>query len=95
MTDTFLDQANTDAPELLHAYAMLHLRAQHDLNGNPRRLFVLISRKGDVTYVSGVWDEGYSGRNAVPAPYRDMARNACLVNVSATEYRRYKMLERI
>ena len=95
MTDTFLDQANTDAPELLHAYAMLHLRAPHDRNGNPRHLFVLISRKGDATYVSGVWNEGYDGPNAVPGPYRDMAHNACLVNVSPAEYRRYKMLERI
>ncbi len=43
-----------------------HLKAGHDNNGNPRRLYVIINSNGDITRVI---DEDYSGQ---PKELNDM-----------------------
>ena len=65
------------------------LRAPHDRNGNPRRLWIIYEvpkgkGPGDIAVV-GVIDEGYRGRP-------DVARVPELpnMNITATEYRDWK-----
>jgi hypothetical protein len=42
-----------------------HIKAPNDLNGNPRRLFLVVwvYENGNVTMA---YDEGYAGRGAIP-----------------------------
>lgn len=49
-----------------------HLCADNDYNGNPRRLYVLVVAGARVA----AWDEGYSGCDAVPGPWREQAYRA-------------------
>ncbi len=45
---------------------IIRLNAGNDMNGNPRRVFIEIT-KGALT---GSWDEGYSGSDALPTRKR-------------------------
>lgn len=49
--------------------SIIRLNAGNDRNGNPRRLFLGITKLGDV---SGAWDEGYAGRHAMPEDVRGL-----------------------
>ena len=68
---------------------VLHLKAPHDRNGNPRRLFVIITDEE-------MWaeDEGYEGIAGILARrgnyLREPLENATPMNITATEYRRIK-----
>lgn len=46
---------------------IIHLAATNDTNGNPRRLYVKLDRRG---FIAGAWDEGYLGSGAIPSQYR-------------------------
>jgi hypothetical protein len=68
---------------------VLHLDAGHDRNGNPRRLFLVLHRTGEI--VAAV-DEGYIGPRAleeyipkVGKTLREM--NYCTIKTTAGEYR--------
>lgn len=52
-------------------YCIQHLRAGHDTNGNPRRIWALIHVTGDSAEYVRVWDEGYSG---MPPELREKQR---------------------
>ena len=60
---------------------VLHLKAPCDINGNPRRLFV-VTENGKIQQVT---NEGYAG---VPADISDFPR--LTINITAGEYRRLK-----
>ena len=65
-------------------YTIQHVKAPNDRNGNPRRLFLVTHLEEGKT---GAFDEGYSGRHAVPDwLWNGMAYHLPHVNVSATEY---------
>jgi hypothetical protein len=63
---------------------IVHLCADNDRNGNPRRLYALTDEAG---LILASWDEGYSGYQAVPGPWRDAAYNAERQPVSVSSYR--------
>lgn len=65
-----------------------HLCAPNDVNGNPRRLYVLISDGESIA----AWDEGYNGHHAVPGVWRDAAYNAERVNCTVKTYRDLKRI---
>lgn len=69
-------------------HVAIHLNAGHDVNGNPRRVYVVIDRYGAIV---ATVDEGYSGTQALkdagfpnvihgpqfaitPGEYRDLCR---------------------
>ena len=62
---------------------ILHCCANNDVNGNPRRVFVLVNDNEDNCIL---WDEGYSGHHAVPPMYRQLACESERVTVSARKY---------
>lgn len=45
----------------------IHIKADNDRNGNPRRLFLMCSQHGPVVAV----DEGYSGEGAMEQAFAD------------------------
>jgi hypothetical protein len=49
-----------------HGKIAIWLNAGNDANGNPRRLYVVVTTTG---VVEGVYDEGYYGRQAVLEPH--------------------------
>lgn len=55
-------------------------RAQNDVNGNPRRIFVIYADTGEIV---GAVDEGY---NSEPSELRGFAHLPS-VKISATEYK--------
>lgn len=61
---------------------MIRLNAGHTTNGNPRRVFVLISDTG-----LDAWDEGYDGTAAVPDALRSAAATAPTFATTPKEYR--------
>jgi hypothetical protein len=65
-----------------------HFCAQNDVNGNPRRVYVLENQYGMVA----AWDEGYLGDHAVPGMWRKEAYDAEHVNVSVRDYRKFLKL---
>lgn len=73
--------ANTDTGY----FGFVHMCADNDYNGNPRRVYTLIDEEGH--YV-GAWDEGYNGHHAVPGVWRDAAYAAPRQKISVTEYKR-------
>lgn len=62
---------------------MLHFCASNDVNGNPQRLYALVSNCG----IIAVWDEGYHGSDAVPGIWREEAYNAARHNISVRKYK--------
>lgn len=65
-------------------YNVLHVRAPHDVNGNPRRAFMVLFHDGTHAF----FDEGYLGESVIPADYRD--RVVTVVNVSVRELARLR-----
>ena len=65
-------------------YTIQHVRAPNNSNGNPCRLYLVTHLEEGK---SGAFDEGYSGRHAVPEWLWDMAYHLPHINVSAIEYR--------
>ena len=63
---------------------MIRLNAGHTTSGNPKRIYVLMNTGGGL---EGAWDEGYSGHNAVPAQYRQLALSARMFETSNREYK--------
>ena len=61
---------------------IIRLNAGNDRNGNPRRVFVEIS-KGSLT---GAWDEGYNGSDAIPSRKRNKW-TGLTINTTPAEYR--------
>lgn len=62
--------------------SIIKLNAGNDSNGNPRRVWVGIAPCGSV---SGAWDEGYAGRQALPKRLRQ--KSACEFATTPKEYR--------
>lgn len=66
---------------------VVHVRAPNDINGNPRRLFLVLQNGG----VLGAVNEGNQGSGALLA-YRDGSQMRALIAteiyVSANEYKR-------
>ena len=60
-----------------------HLITTNDINGNPRRLYVLLDKQGTMTEVI---DEGYSG---LPDKCRDLIRLPDVIT-TPKEYRVFK-----
>jgi len=56
--------------------SMIRLNAGNDVNGNPRRAFVLLSDDGTPI---GAWDEGYEGTSCVPPAFRNMTTFALTI----------------
>ena len=71
---------------------VVHLDAGHDVNGNPRRLYVLVSGEGGI---AATVDEGYSGIGALDALLgkekgRAAASSAPTIKIPAAQYRALK-----
>ena len=70
--------------------AIIHFCAKNDVNGNPRRVYVLmddqIGPDGDYRKLAA-WDEGYLGYNAVPGDFRAKARAANRVECPVKFYK--------
>ena len=62
---------------------ILHMCAKNDINGNPRRLYVMSNDDGK--YIAA-WDEGYKGCDAVPGPFRKDAYNSQRRDVTVAQY---------
>lgn len=64
-----------------------HLRAENDVNGNPRRVFVLyrVSSADHYAEMVGVEDEGYAGKPKAWAAYPELPP----VNVAPKVYRAF------
>ena len=60
-----------------------HLRTTNDINGNPRRVFVLYDENGDIVKTI---DEGYRG---FPREYRSL-KQLPQIEVLPKEYRAFK-----
>lgn len=60
-----------------------HLCASNDLNGNPRRLYVLVDDGRRIA----AWDEGYAGSDAVPGVWRELAYRAERLPITVSLYR--------
>lgn len=61
-----------------------HLRADNDRNGNPRRLFLILTHDGGV---ADIIDEGYMGKGAMNAyPWHDMTELPS-IDITTAEYR--------
>lgn len=63
---------------------MIYLAAPNDANGNPRRAWFLLNDFGRATEV---FEEGYSGSNAVPDKFTNARLAAPRINVSVKEYK--------
>ncbi len=67
--------------------SIVHLNAGHDVNGNPRRLYVLLTPKG----VVGAADEGYMGESVLDAFGKGLSRQIVLgLAITPGEYRSLK-----
>jgi hypothetical protein len=66
-------------------YTIQPIDAGHDRNGNPRRLYLVVHT---VTGKVGAFDEGYSGRHALPEWLWADADTHPRIKVGAGEYRR-------
>ncbi len=67
---------------------VLHLNAGHNVNGNPRRLYVVIGRDGSVERVI---NEGYAGIGALWSAYprlKDKPVYPVELEITPREYRR-------
>ncbi len=64
---------------------ILHLRAPHDNNGNPRRAYVVLDAEYGNTL--GVFDEGYLGNRAIPARFREIELFTQQIEVPLSEYK--------
>ena len=62
---------------------IVRLNAGNDRNGNPRRVYVVIS-DGQVIRA---YDEGYTGHSVVPEELKDKARDCATFPTTAAEYR--------
>ena len=60
-----------------------HLNAGNDVNGNPRRVFVVYTQAG---HIFGTWDEGYVGTRVLPDNLRKLPQLATLT-IKPAEYR--------
>ena len=58
--------------------------ADNDRNGNPRRIWVVSSDKGEPLFA---WDEGYLGRNCVPGSLRKSFDDSVRVDCNLSTYR--------
>jgi hypothetical protein len=63
-----------------------HFCARNDVNGNPRRLYVL-SFEGEKL---AAWDEEYLGNLAVPGIWREAAYNAERIDCSVAMYNKLR-----
>lgn len=61
---------------------ILHLRANNDANGNPRRIYLVLRPDGS----RGVYDEGYDGIGCVPKADQVNAREMTL-DIEGKQYR--------
>ena len=68
-------------------YAMLHLVAPNDSDGNPRRLFVMSNDEGKFI---AAWDEGYKGSDAVPGIWRKDAYLSQRLDVPVAQYNKLR-----
>lgn len=71
------------------AHIVQHIRTNNDVNGNPRRLYVvyqLPKRAGLFAQIVGVFEEGYGG---MPDALRKLTEISP-VYVGGAEYQRYK-----
>lgn len=66
----------------------LHLDAGHDVNGNPRRLYVVLDQQANVVEVI---DEGYEGRGALRKYAPKTTRGLPIVEFETTP-RQYREL---
>lgn len=68
----------------------IHIKADNDRNGNPRRLFLMCSQHGPVVAVN----EGYEGEGAMDQAFIDGRTTVgrlpvvSTINVTPTEYKR-------
>lgn len=66
-------------------YILIHMCAQNDKNGNPRRCYVIYNAHNGTIF--DVYDEGYSGIGAVPDEIRARALRLQPVQVTTAQYR--------
>lgn len=75
-------------------YCYQSLRAGHDVNGNPRRLWVIVRVGGESADYVGVYDEGYAGLNALPDEWRERVRRGMGqlpdLEITPAQYRQLK-----
>jgi hypothetical protein len=61
-----------------------HLIAPNDVNGNPRRLYMVQVETNGVT----IYDEGYLGSGAIPEQVRHRVEWLPEIHITAKEYKR-------
>ena len=71
-----------------YKYSTIRLRTKNDTSGNPRRIFVVLSRGSIV----GIFDEGYSGEHAITVKAMRDSYAGVTIDVTPTEYREMKKL---
>jgi hypothetical protein len=69
-----------------------HLCADNDVNGNPRRLYVLVDDDRPVPTRIAAWDEGYLGSDAVPGIWRERAYQAERMDITVSLYKALRKL---
>ena len=85
------DLAQVTAEESAESRSIvLHLRAPNDINGNPRRCYVVIGADGAI---KGIHDEGYLGPAAWKAPHPNAVEGPS-IGVSVSTYNRMMRLAR-
>ncbi len=72
-------------------YAVLHLNAGHNVNGNPRRIYVCIGRDGQAF---DAIDEGYAGISALESKYPSLRKKPIYPVVLDTTPAQYRALLR-
>jgi hypothetical protein len=70
-----------------------YITAKHDINGNPRRAYIINEIDTESKYSSyhiiDVIDEGYNGKNAVSVTYPNCLFSGYQIQVSPSEYNQY------
>lgn len=69
-----------------------HLCASNDVNGNPRRLYVLVDEELPVAARVAAWDEGYAGCDAVPGIWRECAYRAERMDITVALYKELRRI---
>ncbi len=71
-----------------YKYSTIRLRTTNDTNGNPRRIFVVLSRGN----LAGLFDEGYSGEHSIPDKQMRESYGGLTFDITPGEYRALKKM---
>ena len=63
------------------------IKAPNDVNGNPRRAFIVMSTIDRYADIMTVYDEGFAGVNVLPKDIREQGVELPEIKVTPAEYR--------